>query len=119
MTSELKVGLVGVPRGSGFIRAFQTVNETALVAICDINTEILNQVGDQHGIQERYTDFEKMAKSDLDVILVSYTDAPARFPSRPSHFRKESTFFLRFRLQQTLNSAGTSPTLSNRAGKST
>ena len=39
MTSELKVGLVGVPRGSGFIRAFQTVNETALVAICDINTE--------------------------------------------------------------------------------
>ncbi len=59
MTSELKVGLVGVPRGSGFIRAFQTVNETALVAICDINTEILNQVGDQHGIEERYTDFEK------------------------------------------------------------
>ena len=79
MTSELKVGLVGVPRGSGFIRAFQTVKETALVAICDINTEILNQVGDQHGIEQRYTDFEKMAKSDLDVILVS-TPMPLHVP---------------------------------------
>ena len=79
MTSELKVGLVGVPRGSGFIRAFQTVNETALVAICDINTEVLNQVGDEHGIKERYTDFEQMAKSDLDVILVS-TPMPLHVP---------------------------------------
>ncbi len=79
MTSELKVGLVGVPRGSGFIRAFQTVHETALVALCDINTEILNQVGDQHGIKERYTDFEKMAQSDLDVILVS-TPMPLHVP---------------------------------------
>ena len=79
MPSELKVGLVGVPRGSGFIRAFQTVNETALVAVCDINTQVLNQVGNEHGIKERYTDFEQMAKSDLDVILVS-TPMPLHVP---------------------------------------
>ena len=70
MTSELKVGLVGVPRGSSFIRAFQTIQETAVVAVCDINPDALKRVGDQHGIERRYTDFEKMAKSDLDVILV-------------------------------------------------
>ncbi len=79
MTSELKVGLVGVPRGSSFIRAFQTIQETAVVAVCDINSDALKRVGDQHGIEQRYTDFEKMAKSDLDVILVS-TPMPLHAP---------------------------------------
>ena len=79
MANELKVGLVGAPRGSGYVRVFQAVTETALVAVCDLNAEILDQVGDRYGIEQRYTDFEKMAKSDLDLILVS-TPMPLHVP---------------------------------------
>jgi predicted dehydrogenase len=79
LESELKVGLVGAPRGSAFIPAFQTVSETTLLAICDINSDALNRVGNQHGIEKRYTDFEKMAKSDLDLILVT-TPMPLHVP---------------------------------------
>ncbi len=117
MTSELKVGLVGVPRGSGFIRAFQTVNETALVAICDINNEILNQVGNQHGVEERYTDFEKMAKSDLDVILVS-TPMPLHVPQAVIALSEGKHVSPKFLPQQILSSVGTSSMRSKRVGKS-
>ena len=118
MTSELKVGLVGVPRGSGFIQAFQTVNETALVAICDINTKILNQVGDQHGIQERYTDFEKMAKSDLDVILVS-TPMPLHVPQAVIALSEGKHVLSEVPAATDLEQCWNLVTLSNRAGKST
>ena len=79
MTSELKVGLVGVPRGSSFIRAFQTIQETTVVAICDLNRELLERVGDENGIEARYTDFEKMVQSDLDIIVVT-TPMPLHAP---------------------------------------
>ena len=79
MNSKLKVGIVGAPRGSGFIRAFQTVSETELVAICDLNPDVLERVGKAHGIKQRYTDFEKMAHTDLDVIVVS-TSMPLHAP---------------------------------------
>jgi predicted dehydrogenase len=79
MTSELKVGLVGVPRGSGFIRAFQTIQETTVVAICDINRDVLKRVGDENGIEARYSDFEKMVQSDLDIIVVT-TPMPLHAP---------------------------------------
>ena len=79
MTSELKVGLVGVPRGSSFIRAFQTIQETTVVAICDLNRELLERVGDENGIEARYSDFEKMVQSDLDIIVVT-TPMPLHAP---------------------------------------
>ena len=79
MTSELKVGLVGVPRGSSFIRAFQTIQETTVVAICDLNRELLERVGDENGIEARYTDFDKMVQSDLDIIVVT-TPMPLHAP---------------------------------------
>ena len=79
MTSELKVGLVGVPRGSSFIRAFQTIQETTVVAICDLNRELLERVGDENGIEARYSDFEEMVQSDLDIIVVT-TPMPLHAP---------------------------------------
>ena len=79
MKSELKVGIVGAPRGSGFVRAVQTVNETVLVALCDINKDVLEQRAEQFGVEQRYTDFEKMAQSDLDIIVVA-TPMPLHVP---------------------------------------
>ncbi len=79
MKNELKVGIVGAPRGSGFVRAVQTVNETALVAICDINKDVLEQRANQFGVEQRYTEYEEMAQSDLDIIVVA-TPMPLHVP---------------------------------------
>ena len=79
MKDEMKVGIVGAPRGSGFVRAIQTVTETRLTAICDINKEVLEARAKQFGIEETYTDFQEMADSDLDIIIVA-TPMPLHVP---------------------------------------
>jgi len=79
MKDKLKVGIVGAPRGSGFVRAVQTVTETSLEAICDIREEVLNSVADSYGVEKRYKNYEEMADSDLDVIIVS-TPMPLHTP---------------------------------------
>jgi predicted dehydrogenase len=79
MKKELKVGIVGAPRGSGFVRAIQTVTETKLAAICDIREDVLNDAADRYKVEKRYTEYEKMADSDLDIIIVS-TPMPLHAP---------------------------------------
>ena len=79
MTQELKVGFVGAPRASAFIGTFQTVTETTPAALCDIRPEVLQQVGDRFGIEQRYTDYEKMVETDLDIIVVT-TPMPLHVP---------------------------------------
>ena len=70
MTNELKVGFVGAPRASGFIGTFQTVTETLPVALCDIRPDVLENVANRFGIEQRYTDYEQMVMTDLDIIVV-------------------------------------------------
>ncbi|MBD3183870.1 hypothetical protein GF312_16415 [Candidatus Poribacteria bacterium] len=79
MKGNLKVGIVGAPRGSGFVRAIQTVKETELTAICDINPDILKERSDQFGVENRYVEFAEMAESDLDIIVVA-TPMPLHVP---------------------------------------
>lgn len=71
MTNELKVGFVGAPRASGFVGTFQTVTETLPVALCDIRPDALENVANRFGIEGRYTDYEQMVNTDLDIIVVT------------------------------------------------
>jgi predicted dehydrogenase len=76
---ELKVGFVGAPRGAGFLAGFEAVSETQVVAVCDVREEVLRETADRYGIERRYTDFEEMVQSDLDIIVVS-TPMPLHVP---------------------------------------
>jgi len=87
MKGELKVGIVGAPRGSGFVRAIQTVTETELVTICDINKQILEDRSKQFGIERKYTEYEEMADSDLDIIIVA-TPMPLHVPQAVMALKK-------------------------------
>lgn len=62
----LKVGLVGVGGISGaHIPAWEAMEVTELVAMCDIRPECMEQYKDKR----RYTDFEEMLeKEDLDIL---------------------------------------------------
>ena len=71
MKNKLKVGIVGAPRGQSFIRSFQAIEETDVIAICDLNIDVVEGVASQFNIDQKYTDFEKMVQSDLDIVVVS------------------------------------------------
>lgn len=86
MPGELKVGLVGAPRGGSFVRALQTIRETALVAICDRDPEVLAGAAERFGVERTYTEFDAMAESDLDVIVVS-TPMPLHVPQSVAALR--------------------------------
>ena len=71
MKNKLKVGIVGAPRGQSFIRSFQAIEETDVIAICDLKIDVVEGVASQFNIDQKYTDFEKMVQSDLDIVVVS------------------------------------------------
>jgi predicted dehydrogenase len=100
MKDELSVGIVGAPRGAGIIgevtrdtriesglenkpkgliEIFNSIPETRTVALCDVKPEVLDVVADHYEIENRYTDFEKMAASSLDIIVVA-TPMPLHVP---------------------------------------
>ena len=79
MGDELKVGIVGANRARGFMRGFNAVTETRVVAACDIDEKNLERICEEHSIEQRYTDYEEMVTKDLDIILVS-TPMPLHAP---------------------------------------
>jgi len=59
------------PRGNSQAGAWKQVPGAALVALCDLNRERLDAVGERHGVTARYTDLEEMfARETLDVVAV-------------------------------------------------
>jgi len=71
MADKLKVGVVGLHRGPSFIRTFNILKETEVVAICDVSEEALNRVGDSFDIKGRYLDYEEMLDSDIDIAVIA------------------------------------------------
>ena len=79
MKNKLKVGIVGAPRGQSFIRSFQAIEETDVIAICDLKIDVVEGVASQFNIDQKYTEFEEMVQSDLDIVVVS-TPMPLHAP---------------------------------------
>lgn len=71
MSDKLNVGIVGAPRGRGFVNAFQSLPETQVTALCDSNADTLANVADQFDIKHRYTNYEALIDSDIDIVVVS------------------------------------------------
>lgn len=71
MKDELKVGIVGLGRGAGFIRPFTTITETKVTAICDVDENRLNNAAQQLNIEKRFTDYEKMLEDDIDIVVLA------------------------------------------------
>ncbi|MCK9266587.1 Gfo/Idh/MocA family oxidoreductase [bacterium] len=68
-----KVGIVGLSRGKGFVNVFDAHPEVSLTAICDIDEEKLQVVGDAFKIPDkaRFTNFDDFVNADIDVVMIS------------------------------------------------
>ena len=69
---KIRLAVIGVGIiGESHLRTYQDIPEAEVVAICDINEERLNNVGDRFGIAHRYTHIGKMlAEEELDSVDV-------------------------------------------------
>ena len=78
----IRVGVVGVGRGSGFAKGAGAHLGMELVALCDVWEERLKQLGDQLKVAT-YTDYDKFLSHDMDaVILANYFHEHAPFAIR-------------------------------------
>ncbi len=76
---RIRVGVVGVGRGSGFARSAGPFLGMELVAICDTWEERLQNLGRDLGVAT-YTDYEKFLEHDTDaVVLANYFHQHAPF----------------------------------------
>ena len=77
---ELRAGIVGC---GGISRrhaeAYANIEGVTLTALCDIDQKALDTRGDEFGVSERYTNYEEMLQSNLDVVSVC-VHAPLHAP---------------------------------------
>ena len=72
------VGCGGISRSHAGAHA--NLEEVDLVAMCDINSDALNNRADEYNVSNRYTDYEEMfARETLDIVSVC-THAPLHAP---------------------------------------
>ena len=76
---KIRVGVIGVGRGKGFVRGAGPHLGMELVALCDTWEERLRQLGAELKVAT-YTDYDKFLEHDMDaVILANYFHEHAPF----------------------------------------
>ncbi len=74
MMSEkrVRVGVVGLAFGAEFIPIYQRHPGARVQAICQRNEEKLNHIGDQFGVEQRYSKYEDLLKDpQIDFVHIN------------------------------------------------
>ncbi len=68
---KLRCGVIGLGMGKAHIKGYQTHPQAEVVAIADMNEELLKKVADEFNVPATYTDAEKMIEQEqLDIVSV-------------------------------------------------
>ncbi|MFH0795644.1 MAG: Gfo/Idh/MocA family oxidoreductase [Candidatus Omnitrophota bacterium] len=68
---KLKVGVIGCRRGRLFMTAFNNHPDTTVEAICDSDKEELQAVAEEKGIENIFTDYRVMLKTNIDIVVIA------------------------------------------------
>jgi predicted dehydrogenase len=72
MTKKIRIGVIGLGMGRGHISGYREHEEADIVAIADLNKELLDKTGDEFKISGRYTDaLDMLTKEKLDVVSIA------------------------------------------------
>ncbi len=66
MSKPINVAMIGLGFGAEFIPIYQALPDANVYAICQRNTEKLNKVGNQFGIEKRIPDHAAVPKEAAD-----------------------------------------------------
>ena len=71
--SKYKVGLVGLSRGQGLVRAFATHPQVDVAALCDINPARLADLGAEFKLPDSalYTKYYEFVNAPLDIVVIA------------------------------------------------
>jgi predicted dehydrogenase len=71
--SKLRVGVVGLSRGSGLVHALATHPDAEIAALCDLRSELLAELGDHYRVPDalRFASYDDMVAAPLDIIVVA------------------------------------------------
>lgn len=68
----INVAIIGLGFGAEFIPIYQRHPNANMYAICQRNEEKLNAIGDQFGIEKRYTDYDELLKDEnIDAVHIN------------------------------------------------
>lgn len=72
MAKKINVAVIGLGFGAEFIPIYQRHPDANMYAICQRNKEKLDQVGDEFGIEVRYTDYDELLKDpNIDAVHIN------------------------------------------------
>lgn len=77
MSARLGVGVVGCGQIAQTIhlRVLQDMPQVEIVAICDIDPDVVDSVGERFGVQRRFVDADELVRlPEVDVVLVATRD---------------------------------------------
>jgi predicted dehydrogenase len=66
---KIKVGIVG-QRGGAFVTGLQAHPDVELVALCEIDTQRLNEQAEKFGVEKRFTRYDEML-DHVDAVIVA------------------------------------------------
>jgi len=67
----ISVGMVGMGGfGREFVPLFRDHPDVSRLAICDVDAQRLAEIGDRHGLSERYPTLEALLASDIQAIVL-------------------------------------------------
>jgi predicted dehydrogenase len=68
---KLRVGVIGLGMGRGHVKAYHGHDQVEVAAIADLNQELLDKIGDEFEVGQRYTSAEAMLEAEkLDVVSI-------------------------------------------------
>ena len=77
---KINIAIIGLGFGAEFIPIYQRHPHANMYAICQRNPEKLNQIGDQFGIEKRYTSYDELLKDpNVDAVHIN-TPIPDHAP---------------------------------------
>ena len=73
---KLRAGVIGLGMGKAHIRGYQGHPDVEVTAVADLDKQKLADVGDQFGIDNRYTTAEEMLdRENLDIVSIAVPNA--------------------------------------------
>tara|TARA_B100000945_G_scaffold318705_1_gene324166 strand:- start:96 stop:1250 length:1155 start_codon:yes stop_codon:yes gene_type:complete len=72
MTKPVNVAMIGLGFGAEFIPIYQALPNVGQITICRRDEAAMNEVGDQFGIEKRYTNYDDvLADPDIDFVHIN------------------------------------------------
>lgn len=72
MSRQINIAIVGLGFGAEFIPIFQRHPQANMLAICQRNPTKLDEIGEQYGVERRYTSYEELLKDpEIDAVHIN------------------------------------------------